>query len=73
MDRRTVHFVKHYLLVTAGITLGVSAVFGTNPIHEVFLEFPIIERLLYLFMAAAAVLDLVTHKANCSLCKRKSR
>ncbi len=73
MDRKTAHFVKHYLLVAGGLILGISAVFGTNPIHEIFIAYPVIEKLIYLFIAAAAILDLVTHKVNCAICARKKR
>lgn len=73
MDRKTAHFVKHYFLVAGGIGLGVYAVFGINILREVFAGFPLFEKLVYLFIAAAAILDLMTHKANCAICSRRKK
>ena len=70
-DRRKFHLVKHYLLVIAGLNLGVVAIFQYDFIQSLFGASPLLIRVLYVLIGASAVLDLMTHPANCKLCLKK--
>ncbi len=70
-DRRRFHLVKHYLLVVAGLNLGFVGIFQVDLIQSLLGASPLLIRVLYVLIGTSAMLDLMTHGANCKLCLRK--
>lgn len=71
LDRRRFHLVKHYLLVAAGLNLGVVGIFQVDLFQSLFGASPLLVRVLYVLIGTSAIMDLMTHPANCKLCLKK--
>lgn len=71
LNRRRFHLVKHYLLVVAGLNLGVVGIFQVDLFQTLLGASPLLIRVLYVLIGSSAILDMMTHQANCKLCLKK--
>lgn len=71
LNRRKFHLVKHYLLVIAGLNLGIVGIFQVDLFQSFFGASPLLIRVLYVLIGTSAIMDIMTHQANCKLCLKK--
>jgi uncharacterized protein len=64
---KALHMVSFILLVVGGLNWGLAAL-GYNVVDMLFGAGSTLAMAVYLLVGAAAVVELVTHKANCRMC-----
>lgn len=62
------HMVTFILLVIGGLNWGLTAL-GFNLVNMILGGWPMVENLVYILVGLSAILQLVTHKSNCMLCR----
>lgn len=60
--------ISFILLVVGGLNWGLSAL-GYNLVNMLLGGWPMVEKVVYLLVGVAAVLEVVTHKGNCKMCQ----
>ena len=65
---KTLHCVAYILLVIGGLNWGLSAV-GYNVVDMLLGSWPGVEQLVYILVGLSAVVSLVNHKKDCTMCK----
>ena len=61
------HILTFVLLVVGGLNWGLSAL-GYNVVNMILGSWPMVEKVVYLLVGLAAVVELVTHKKCCNAC-----
>lgn len=71
LNRRQFHLAKHYLLVVAGLNLGVVGIFQVDLFQSLLGTSPLLIRVIYVLIGTSAILDIMTHQTSCKLCLKK--
>lgn len=64
---KSLHKVAFILLIVGGLNWGLEAL-GYNVVYMLLGSWPMVERVVYLLVGAAAVYEAVTHKSYCRNC-----
>lgn len=64
---KLLHTITFVLLVVGGLNWGLEAL-GYNLVYMLLGTWPMLERLVYLVVGAAAVFEAFTHKSYCKHC-----
>lgn len=67
---KVLHMVTYLLVVVGALNWGLVALFNFNLVTSLFGSMPMLEKWVYVLVGASAVVELVTHKKNCSLCDK---
>lgn len=65
---KKLHMITFILLVVGGLNWGLDAL-GYNLVTMLLGNWPMAEKVVYLLVGASAVVELITHKKNCSMCQ----
>jgi uncharacterized membrane protein YuzA (DUF378 family) len=68
---KALHMISFILLVVGGLNWGLSAL-GFNLVNMLVGGWPMVEKVVYLLVGVAAILEVVTHKGNCKMCQGNS-
>lgn len=69
MNMKLLHMVAFSLVVVGALNWGLVALFDFNLVKVVFGALdPLVEKLVYVLVAASAVVLVVQHKADCKAC-----
>ena len=68
MNNKSLHMVAWILLVVGGLNWLLFA-FDWNLVETLLGSWPSLEKLVYILVGLSALLELFTHKKNCSVCK----
>lgn len=69
---KTVHLIAFILLIVGGVNWGLHAI-GYNLVDMLLGEGSTLSMVVYLLVAAAAVLEAFTHKNSCKHCVSESQ
>lgn len=64
---KALHMIAFILLVVGGLNWGLDAL-GYNVVDMLLGRWPMVEKVVYLLVGLAAIVEVVTHKANCNAC-----
>lgn len=59
--------VTFILLVVGGLNWGLTA-FGWNVVNMLLGAWPVVEKIIYILVGLAAIVEVVTHKSTCKEC-----
>ena len=59
--------VTFILLVVGGLNWGLTA-FGYNVVNMLLGSWPIVEKVVYILVGVAAIVEVATHKSTCKEC-----
>ena len=65
---KALHFVAFILLVVGGLNWLLIGLGDWNVVERVLGSVPMLEKLIYILVGVAAILEVVTHKKNCKMC-----
>lgn len=65
---KALHMVSFLLVVVGALNWGFVALLGLNLVHMAVGAWPVVEKLVYVLVAASGVYLLVTHKGDCKMC-----
>lgn len=69
MNVKLLHMVAFSLVVAGALNWGLVALFDLNLVKVVFGALdPLVEKLVYVLVAASAVVLVVQHKSDCKAC-----
>ena len=69
---KALHMIAFVLIVIGGLNWGLVGAFNYNLVHAILGSVSSLERIVYILVGLAAILEAVTHKANCKMCGMKS-
>ena len=61
--------ITFILLVVGGLNWGLQAL-GWNLVENLLGSWPMVVKIVYLLVGAAAVIEVLTHKGNCKCCDK---
>ncbi|MBI3577315.1 DUF378 domain-containing protein [Candidatus Gottesmanbacteria bacterium] len=64
------HMIAFGLLWVGGLNWGLWALFNLNLVNALVGSWPMVEKVVYILVGAAAVYTLVTHKDYCKWCSK---
>lgn len=65
---KSLHMVAFVLLIVGGLNWGLSAAFSWNVVNMLLGSWPMVERVVYILVGLAALLEVFTHKGMCKAC-----
>ncbi len=68
VNSSTIHLIAFSLVLVGALNWGLVALLGVNLVNLVFGSMPLLEKVVYLVVAASAVYELLTHQARCKDC-----
>ncbi len=69
---KALHMIAFVLIVIGGLNWGLVGAFNYNLVHAILGSVSSLERIVYILVGLSAILEAVTHKANCRYCGTKS-
>lgn len=73
MDKKNLHMVTCVLIWVGALNWGLVGLFGYNLVGSLLTAWPMVERLVYVLVGAAAVYELLGHKDGCMYCSGKKK
>lgn len=65
---KPLHIVACLLVWVGALNWGLVGLFDLNLVNMLLGAWPVVEKVVYILVGAAAVYEIVTHKQNCKLC-----
>ena len=69
---RSFHPITFLLTILGAINWGLIGLFEFNFIGFIFVRLPTIERITYIIIGIAAIIELFNHAKNCKFCSGKT-
>ena len=69
MHNKYIHMGAVLLLIVGGLNWLVIGINGTNVVEMILGNGTMITRVVYILVGLSAVLEIVTHKKRCNMCK----
>lgn len=71
MDAKTLHPVVFILVLVGALNWGLIGLFNLNVVNALLGSMPIVEKVVYILVGAAAVWLVLRHKDECKWCGKK--
>lgn len=68
---KSLHMLAFLLIVVGGLNWGLVGAFDFNLVNKLLGSWPMVERVVYILVGLAAILEAVTHSKNCRTCSTK--
>ena len=65
---KSLHMIAFVLLIIGGLNWGLTAL-GWNVVNMLLGSWPLVEQIVYVLVGLSAILEVVTHKSNCTMCE----
>lgn len=71
MENKMLHMVTYLLIIVGALNWGLMGLLNFNLVNALLGSWPAVEKLVYVLVGVAAVLDLVMHMKYCKYCSKK--
>ncbi len=65
---KALHMVTFILVIVGALNWGLVGIFDFNLVTWILGSVPAIERLVYILVGIAAIIEVATHKKTCKMC-----
>lgn len=65
---KALHVVTFILVIVGGLNWGLVGLFDFNLVTWLLGSWPVVERVVYVLVGLAAVVEVATHKKTCKMC-----